>query len=272
LSVSGRETHAVTAADSKLTTSPNVPSARAPESARAGFQAQIKGVSLEDLVQMECLACSHRAVRVTSGSNVGYLYFRGGAVVHATARLLAGEAAALEILAWSEGSFEAIDREWPAKETIACTWQSLLLRAAQRRDERSLQSVVALRSIARPAGRQEAASPMQVPEGVEFQATPIEIAGHVFRSEDFQVVVRLGANGTLTLNRGGTQDFADIVAYACRLSELIGTQLGAEGFAAMECALKTGRCYVVVEPSGDVVALRPHPSSDCGALRNLLGI
>jgi hypothetical protein len=220
---------------------------------------------------MECLACSHRAVRVTSGINVGYLYFRGGVVVHAAARSLTGEAAALDILAWSEGSFEAIDREWPAKETIACTWQSLLLRAAQRRDERSAQSVVALRAITR-AARPEGASAMHVPESVEFQATPLEVAGHVFRSEDFQVIVRLGADGTLALNRGGTQDFADMVAYACRLSELIGTQLGAEDFVAMECALKTGRCFVIVEPNGDVVALRPHPTSDCGAIRNLLGI
>jgi hypothetical protein len=237
---------------------------------RTGFQAHIKGASLGDLVQMECLAGAHRAVKVTSGGNVGYLYFRGGAVVHATARASIGETAALEILSWSDGSFEPVEREWPIKESVTCGWQSLLLRAAHARDERAAQSVVALRADARPARPKAALTPL--PESVEFQATPIEIAGHVLRSEDFQLALRLDADGGLVFNRGGTEDFADIVAYACRLSELIGTRLGAESFVAMECAFKTGRCFIVLEKNGDVVALRPHATSDVSALRGLLGL
>jgi hypothetical protein len=241
-----------------------------PNDTRSGFQAQIKGASLGDLVQMECLAGSHRAVKVTSANNVGYLYFRGGAVVHAAARALVGEAAALEILSWSDGSFEAVEREWPTKESVACGWQSLLLRAAQARDERGAPSVVALRADPRVARPKAAALP--APETVEFQATPIEIAGHVLRGEDFQVVLRLDADGALVSNRGGSQDFADIVAYACRLTELIGTHLGAERFMAMECSFKSGKCFIVLEANGDVVALRPHAAADSGALRNLLGL
>jgi hypothetical protein len=241
-----------------------------PSETRSGFQAQIKGASLGDLVQMECLAGSHRAVKVTSANNVGYLYFRGGAVVHAAARALVGEAAALEVLSWNDGSFEAVEREWPTKESVSCSWQSLLLRAAQARDERSVPSVVALRPDPRAARPKAAALP--VPESVEFQATPIEIAGHVLRGEDFQVLLRLDADGALVANRGGSQDFADIVAYACRLTELIGTHLGAERFMAMECSFKSGKCFIVLEANGDVVALRPHAASDSAALRNLLGL
>jgi hypothetical protein len=240
-----------------------------PSEVRTGFQAQIKGASLGDLVQMECLAGAHRAVRVTSGANVGYLFFRGGAVVHAVARALVGEAAALEILSWSDGSFEPVERDWPAKETVACGFQSLLLRAAQARDERAAPSVVALRADPRGARPK---TPPPIAESVEFQATPLEVAGHVLRGEDFQVVLRLDADGAIVLNRGGSQDFADIVAYACRLAELIGTQLGAERLMAMECTFKSGRCFIVVEPNGDVVTLRPHANSDGAALRNLLGL
>ncbi|MGD0676013.1 MAG: DUF4388 domain-containing protein [Polyangiaceae bacterium] len=252
--------------------SSKVPSDRSgpPSDPRSGFQAQIKGASLGDLVQMECLAGSYRVVRVTSGGSAGFLYFRGGAVVHAVARSLVGEAAALDMLSWNEGSFEAIEREWPAKDTISCTWQSLLLRAAQLRDERQAQSVVALRADVRPSRSKP--PPLLVPETVEFQATPVDIAGHVLRSEDFEVVLRLDADGGIVLNQGGSQDFGDIVAYACRLTELIGNQLGADRFVAMECNFRNGRCFLVLEPSGQVVALRPHATTDCAAIRALLGL
>jgi hypothetical protein len=242
------------------------PSERGPQGeARPGFQAQIKGASLADLVQMECLAGSHRVVRVTSAGNIGFLYFRGGSVVHAATKNLLGEPAALDILSWSEGSFEPVERDWPAKESITGGWQSLLLRAAQARDERANQSVVALRSnSARP--------PWTGGETLEVMSTPVDVLGHVLRAEDFAMVLRLDACGSLEVNRGGSQEFADVAAYACRLSEIIGSHLGAENFVAMECSFKSGRCFVVGEPSGAVVALRPYPTADSSALRGLLGL
>jgi len=229
----------------------------------SGFQAQIKGATIGDLVQMECLAGSRRVVRVTSGSNVGFLYFRGGAIVHAVARTLSGEAAALDMLSWNEGSFEPAEREWPAKDTIACNWQTLLIRAAQLREERMAPSLLALRPGA--LGR-------QVGESIEIEATPILVAGHVLRSEDFEVVLRLDPGGGIMENQGATQDFADIVAYACRLTELVGNQLGVERFRAMECIFKSGRCFVVLERNGEVIALRPRPTTEVSAIRELLGI
>src|ERR1700727_1764087 len=99
----------------------------------SGFVARIKGANLADLVQMECLAGSKRVVRVTSGDHVGYLFFRTGHLVHALARSLIGEAAAMEMLSWDEGTFDPAERDWPAKDTIHCSWQGLLLRAAQAR-------------------------------------------------------------------------------------------------------------------------------------------
>ncbi len=229
----------------------------------SGFQAQIKGATIGDLVQMECLAGSRRVVRVTSGSNVGFLYFRGGEIVHAVARTLSGEAAALDMLSWNEGSFEPAEREWPAKDTIACNWQTLLIRAAQLRDERMAPSLLALRPGA--LGR-------QVGESIEIEATPILVAGHVLRGEDFEVVLRLDPGGGIMENQGATQDFADIVAYACRLTELVGNQLGVERFRAMECIFKSGRCFVVLERNGEVIALRPRPTTEVSAIRELLGI
>jgi hypothetical protein len=241
-----------------------------PSSPRSsGFQAQIKGASLSDLVQMECLAGSRRVVRVTSGANIGFLYFRGGGLVHAVARTLTGEAAALDMLSWNEGSFEPVERDWPSKDTITSGWQSLIIRAAQIRDERQAPSVVALRTDARTP-KTPAAQPAV--ETIEFDATPFEVAGHVLRSEDFELVLRLNAGGDITVNHGASQDFADTVAYACRLTELIGAQLGVERFRAMECVFKSGRCFIVLERDGDVIALRPRSTTDCAELRELLGV
>jgi hypothetical protein len=238
-----------------------------PSDESAGFQAHINGASLADLVQMECLAGSRRVVRVASGNNVGYLFFRGGAVVHAIARSTVGEAAAFEVLLWNDGSFEAVEREWPIKESISCTWQSLLLRAAQMRDERHAQTVVSLHGD----GRNRPTRP-PLGESIEFDATPFEVGGHVLRSEDFQLILRLNADGSIAVNHGSSQDFADVVAYACRLSELIGSFLGAEHLIAMECTFKSGRCFIVRENTGDVVALRPTATADANGIASLFGL
>ena len=232
----------------------------------SGFQARIKGANLADLVQMECLAGSRRVVRVTSGDQVGYLFFRTGHLVHALARSLIGEAAAMEMLGWDEGTFEPAERDWPARDSITCNWQSLLLRAAQARDERDAGSVVALHTDGRPKTR-----PPQVPigESIEFDVTPIRVAGHTLRSEDFQLFLRMNRDGAVVASHGSTQDFADIAAYALRLAQLIGDGFGIEKFVAMECTFKEGRCFIVQEDSGEVVALKPKAQTDTGSLREL---
>src|SRR6476660_2092358 len=107
-----------------------------------GFQAQIRGASLWDLVQIECQARKHLVARVTTPGNIGYLFFDGGSIVHASTLELDGEAAALEMLQRSQGTFEPIERQWPPHATISTSWQSLLLRAAQMNDERDRSMIV----------------------------------------------------------------------------------------------------------------------------------
>jgi hypothetical protein len=232
----------------------------------SGFQARIKGANLADLVQMECLAGSRRVVRVTSGDQVGYLFFRTGHLVHALARSLIGEAAALEMLGWDEGTFEPAERDWPARDSIACSWQSLLLRAAQERDEKDAGSVVVLHADGRPKSKPP---PLPIGENIEFEVTPIQVAGHTLRSEDFQLFLRMNRDGIVLASHGSSQEFADIAAYALRLAQLIGDGLGIERFVAMECTFKEGRCFLVLEDSGELVALKPRTNTDTSSLREL---
>jgi hypothetical protein len=235
----------------------------------SGFQAKIRGANLADLVQMECLSGSRRVVRVTSGDLVGYLFFRSGHLVHALARSLIGEAAAMEMLAWDEGTFDPAERDWPAKDTISCSWQGLLLRAAQARDEKEAGSVVALHADGRAKGKPP---PLPIGESIEFDVTPIHVAGHSLRSEDFQLFLRMNRDGGVIASQGSTQEFADITSYALRLAQLIVDGLGVERFLAMECTFKEGRCFIVLEDNGEVVALKPLPQADAASLRELLKV
>jgi hypothetical protein len=236
----------------------------------SGFQAKIRGVSLADLIQMECLAGSKLVVRVTSGPKVGYLYFRGGMVVHAVTATGLGEAAAMEMLSWNGGTFEPTDREW-AKDTIVTSWQSLLLRAAQIRDEKEAGSVVTLHADGGEGRRGRSRSDASIiGESIEVEVTPIQVAGHTLRAEDVQVYLRMNADGAMVANHGSTQSFADSAAYAVMLGQLLGDQLGVDGFVSMECTFKAGPCFVVLEASGEVVVLEPRTPADAASLREML--
>lgn len=254
---------------------PKAPGQRegAPSVAKApGFQAKIKDASLSDLVQMECLAGSKLVVRVASGDNVGFLYFRGGSVVHAVTPTSSGEPAAIEMLGWSGGTFEPAEREWPTKDTISGSAQTLLLHAAQVRDEKEAKSVVARRGDGSDWRRIRKMDPAPVGESIELAVTPLHVAGHTLRNEDLQLYLRMNSDGAVLESQGGTPEFADIAAYALRLSQLVGDQLGLERFAAMECTFKQGRCFIVLQDDGDVVALEPRTAADSSSLRELLGL
>jgi hypothetical protein len=100
-----------------------------------GFSAMLQHAGLWDLVQLRCESRVRCVVCVTSGRQVGYLYFAEGQIVHAAAGGIQGERAVLEILSWTSGTWDACDRPWPTVPSITTSWQGLFLRAAQQQDE-----------------------------------------------------------------------------------------------------------------------------------------
>ncbi len=257
---------------------------------------------------MECLARSHRVVQVIGEGGVGYLYFDRGRVVHATTAQRTGEAAALEILDWTNGSFQSCERSWPAQATIQTSHEGLSLRAAQLRDERRASNLVAFPArgaagddldryeelelseldeeeeetaagaeAAREA-REEGAAEMRSPGSDEAALTPKPVANGAngSRSElgplgDFAVMMRLGPNGAVVSNRGGNEELAETVAYSHRLLQLTGELLGFEKFSAVECGFVDGRC-IVFSDGDEVVTLRPRPEVNLQTLRERLGL
>jgi hypothetical protein len=247
--------------------------------AARGFSAQLRGASLWDLVQIECLSRSRRCIQVVGEGGVGYLYFDRGRVSHATTAQASGEAAALEVLGWTHGSFEPCERPWPEQASIAAGLQALLLRAAQLRDERTQSNLVAF--PARSGEPDEVYEELQIGEqeadgggamrssNMDDMLTPppkVEIAG------EFAVVMRLAATGAVTSSRGGSEEMAETVAYVQRLLQLTGEMLGLGDFSALECAFVEGRCIIFTEGGGETVALRPRAEANLVALRERLGL
>lgn len=228
---------------------------------QSGFHGQLRGASLWDLVQMECMALSHRVVRITTVDEVGFIYFSGGQIVHAETSRKIGEEAALEVLSWDEGSFEICDREWPARESIQCHWQSLVMRAAHERDEKkgAVSNLVAF-----PKGEANPAIPQTImsPSNDDLLLSTPELLE----------AVRMSPDGAVLANLSNSEEFADLTAYTTQLVHLIGASFGISGFEEMVCEFKEGRCLFYTDPAGNSVGVRPQAQISVQQVKQKLGI
>jgi len=264
--------------------------------AAVGFRAKLAGVSLWDLVQMECMARSRLVVLVTGEGGIGYLYFDRGQVVHAITTDNVGEPAALEILGWTNGSFQPSDRPWPETRTIFTSHEALILQIAKRRDEASNLVAFPTRGAAETAHgaprdddaaaaddvemfelEEEGAASMRSSDVSDLpppqpQPPAPAPARNDFTSADFPVMLRLSPQGAILRNNGGSEELAEMMAYVRRLTDLAGEFLGLEGFTALECTFTKGRCLAFVDSNGDTVVLRPRPEANLQALRDRLGL
>jgi hypothetical protein len=287
-----------------MTSPKNAEKAGTPEPA-VGFHVQLEGASLWDLVQMECLARSRLCVEVTGEGGVGYLYFDGGRIAHASTARQRGTEAALEILGWTHGTFQPSNRSWPTGgATIDMTHEGLLLNAAKRRDEASASNLVAFptrgteaaieealdgsvemmeideghelddEDVTRPGGGQgqEANKTMRNPNNIEQTPAPPVLSGRADTTGDFPVMVRLAPSGAVIRNKGGTEELAEAAAYAHRLAQLAGELLGLEELVALECVFREGRYVVFTEAEGEIVMLKPRPDLNLQPLRDRLGL
>jgi hypothetical protein len=234
----------------------------------SGFRAQLSGAALADLVQLECSARSTRAVRVTSNQGIGYLYFRDGEIVHAVTGDESGEAAALEILDWHEGSFEPCQLRVPDENTIFASHQGLLLRAAQRHDEtrNRLVGLPKPRTLPRPQLHEVTAAhmPSTKPPPPPSTAPPVDsVSRHL---------VRLDRNGNVISAQGQSESLAAIAAYAARIGDLIGDAMGLGALLGVEAELSSEHVFVHAEKSGNLVGLRTSQESDVTQVRARFGL
>jgi CheY-like chemotaxis protein len=100
------------------------------------FHAILQNVTPADIIQLKCLTNATAIVEFSTGQHVGRVRFEDGQIVDASAGALQGEEAVYEIIAWKRGRIIEHPCVGFAKRSIERSWQSLLMDAAQRLDER----------------------------------------------------------------------------------------------------------------------------------------
>ncbi len=230
---------------------PSSAQARFEEGSADGFRANIRGASLWDLVQMECFSMSHHVVQISGDEGQGYLYFSGGQIVHALVGDLVGEDAAIEILSWRGGSFDRIQREWPERESVFCIWQSLVMRAAQRRDERASQGLDNL--VQFPTESSTRRLFLNQPEIVE---------------KEFHAAVHLDRQGVVLDSQGDAEMLSGLAAYSIKILDRLMNILKVEGLKTVQLNHKTEphQTIMVVKEDDSVLAVQPKHREDAQKL------
>lgn len=254
----------------------------------SGFRANLHGASLADLVQMECLSGHERVIRVSSGNEVGYLFFRGGQIVHAVSRRGIGETAALEILRWNDGTFEPCSAGWPDRDSIGSNWQNLLLLSAQHRDEskhREREEASGHNLVAFPGARSGVPRPGSSPPPPPLIAPVSASVSTSSRTEvtvnaeasapmlaQVRAAVRIDQSGNVVSSKGDASELSQVAAYAARLAELVGDGLGMQGLVSVEVTQQRSRTLIYKEKSGNTFALAAAPDADLTQVRERLGL
>jgi predicted regulator of Ras-like GTPase activity (Roadblock/LC7/MglB family) len=95
----------------------------------------LKEMSVADLIQHNCQDRKTALLTVERNGKKAQLYFRDGAVVHATLGPVQGEEAVFQTLTWDDGKFVLEAGTLPPSVSIQRNWSSLLLEGAKRVDE-----------------------------------------------------------------------------------------------------------------------------------------
>jgi len=106
------------------------------------MRGDLQDMAVADLIQHYCMDRKTAQLVVEHGDQQATLFFKDGAVQHATLDKTQGEEVIYRILNWQEGEFILeMDLEPPAV-TISRSWSSLLLEGARRLDETATNSTV----------------------------------------------------------------------------------------------------------------------------------
>lgn len=106
----------------------------------ANFRATLSGLTPMDIVQLKCMSICTGVLEFSHKDGNGRVYFERGDIVHSVVRKASGDTMigyeAFEVIVnWTTGRVAEVQDPEPAPRTINAGWQSLLLEAAQSRDE-----------------------------------------------------------------------------------------------------------------------------------------
>ena len=107
------------------------------------FRATLENVTPMDILQLKCLSAASTVVEFSSGSKNGRIRFQKGEVVDARTGGLRGVDAVREIIGWPHGQVCEHMEIGAFERTSHCSWQALLMDAAQGIDEQRARSAAA---------------------------------------------------------------------------------------------------------------------------------
>lgn len=103
--------------------------------APVGFSGAISVQTLPDIVQLYALSSATGALRVVHRSEVGEIWFEGGAITHAATEHEAGESAFFRIMRWRGGEFSVRMGVSARERSITTSWTELVMESCRRNDE-----------------------------------------------------------------------------------------------------------------------------------------
>ena len=208
--------------------------------ANKGFEGVIQGATLPDLIQMECLAMTTRAVRVYQGELSGRIFFSGGQIVHAEVGKLQAEEALFVMLCWHTGGFTIEEGVRCMDDTISRDWQGLLMEAAHRADESQTPSFYSMKPTI----------PLHDP------------VDDVFNDSEVTSGVKFNSEGTLLKSKGDNgEELQATFAYLTQLLQLIGGSLGAEDLREIHFTCEKERVLCVLK-EGETTGLVATPKAN----------
>ena len=101
-------------------------------SPREGFQGMLRNVSLQDVIQMECVGRNSSVIEICNEHVLGRIYIEDGRIRHAAGGELTGERALQKLLSLPGGSFELVPFEPPPQQTMNAPWEILLAEATRK--------------------------------------------------------------------------------------------------------------------------------------------
>jgi CheY-like chemotaxis protein len=100
-------------------------------SPQAGIRGMLRSVSLQDVIQMECVGRNSSVIEICNEHVLGRIYIEDGQIIHAAGGELTGERALQRLLSLPGGSFELVPFELPQERTMTAPWEVLIAEATR---------------------------------------------------------------------------------------------------------------------------------------------
>jgi len=126
------------------------PSSDAPNRAATGFEGEVAGLGLTDIIQVNATNGFSGLVRVQHDDDTGAIFFRDGDIVHAELGKKTGEEAFFEIISWQAGRFTVQTNVFTALRTIQKSCGHLLLEAHAVQDSSPAPARASVAAATRP--------------------------------------------------------------------------------------------------------------------------